>query len=88
MTVGTLAPNERDLYKIVNIVRQLAEGRSNLVSAYIETLLSAVDRAAALTALGVSGYIQTLLNAADAAATASRSALPIPGFPPATPRSR
>ena len=29
MTVGTLAPNEKDLYKIVNIVRQLAEGRSN-----------------------------------------------------------
>ena len=24
MTVGTLAPNEKDLYKIVNIVRQLA----------------------------------------------------------------
>jgi hypothetical protein len=29
MTVGTLAPNEKDLYKIVNIVRQLAEGRNN-----------------------------------------------------------
>jgi hypothetical protein len=28
MTVGTLAPNEKDLYKIVNIVRQLTEGRN------------------------------------------------------------
>ena len=80
MTVGTLAPNERDLYKIVNIVRQLAEGRSNLISAYIATLLSAADRAAALTALGISGYIQTLLNAADAAAARVTLGLADTGF--------
>jgi hypothetical protein len=29
MTVGTLSPNEKNLYKIVHIVRQLTEGRSN-----------------------------------------------------------
>jgi hypothetical protein len=80
MTVGTLAPNEKDLYKIVNIVRQLAEGRSNLISAYIAPLLSAADRAAALTALGVSGYIQTLLNAADAAAARVALGLADTGF--------
>ncbi len=80
MTIGTLAPNEKDLYKIVNIVRQLAEGRSNLISAYIATLLSAADRAAALTALGVSGYIQTLLNAADAAAARATLGLADTGF--------
>ena len=80
MTIGTLAPNEKDLYKIVNIVRQLAEGRSNLISAYIATLLSAADRAAALTALGVSGYIQTLLNAADAAAARVTLGLADTGF--------
>ena len=54
MTVGTLAPNERDLYKIVNIVRQLAEGRNNLVSGYIETLLDDADAAAARATLGIS----------------------------------
>ena len=54
MTVGTLAPNERDLYKIVNIVRQVAEGRSNLVSGYIETLLDDTDAAAARATLGIS----------------------------------
>jgi hypothetical protein len=80
MTVGTLAPNEKDLYKIVNIVRQLAEGRSNLISAYITTLLSAPDRAAALTALGISGYSQTLLNAADAAAARVTLGLADTGF--------
>ncbi|MGA7486807.1 MAG: hypothetical protein WBW74_07705, partial [Xanthobacteraceae bacterium] len=29
MTIGTLAPGEKDLYKIVAVVRQLTEGRSN-----------------------------------------------------------
>jgi hypothetical protein len=39
MTVGTLAPNEKDLYKIVHVVRQLAEGRSNISAAVATALL-------------------------------------------------
>jgi hypothetical protein len=40
MTVGTLAPNENDLYKIVHIVRQLAEGRSNVSAVDATALLN------------------------------------------------
>ena len=40
MTVGTLAPNEKDLYKIVHVVRQLAEGRSNISAAAATALLN------------------------------------------------
>ena len=40
MTIGTLAPNEQDLYKIVNIVRQLAEGRSNISASNATALLN------------------------------------------------
>src|SRR5215510_7223445 len=34
MTVGTLSAEERDLARIVRVVRQLAEGRSNAVGTF------------------------------------------------------
>lgn len=40
MTVGTLGPDEKDLYKIVHVVRQLAEGRSNISAAVATALLN------------------------------------------------
>ena len=49
MTVGTLAPNEKDLYKIVHVVRQLAEGRSN-ISAAAATVLMFEPKTAAMRA--------------------------------------
>jgi hypothetical protein len=33
MTIGTLSPDEKDLYKIVFAIRQLQEGRSNISAA-------------------------------------------------------
>jgi hypothetical protein len=39
MTIGTLSPNEKDLYKIVSLVRALTEGRNNLTSAQATALL-------------------------------------------------
>jgi hypothetical protein len=73
MTVGTLAPNEKDLYKIVNIVRQLAEGRSNLISAYIATLMNAADAAAARVTLGLA---DTGFSTGDAKITLKTTADP------------
>src|SRR5262245_18926346 len=37
MTVATLSPDEKDLYKIVFAVRQLQEGRSNAVGNFTLT---------------------------------------------------